>query len=342
MRHLRVLVLMHQELVPPASLEGLSHKEINEWRMEWDVLRALERLGHEVLPLGVGDELAPIRNARDEFQPHLAFNLLMHFHDAGVYDSAVVSYLELLKLPYTGCNPRGLFLAGDKALSKKILAYHRIRAPRFAAFPQGRKVRSTPARLQFPLFVKSMSEHASTGISQASIVRDLDALRERVEFIHRNVGTAAIAEEYIEGRELTIGVLGNQRLTVLPLWEWFFDSLPQGAAPIATSRAKWDPAYQKRVGIRTGPAAALPEGKEREIVRLARRIYRSLELSGFARIDLRLDAEDRVWVLEANPNPDLCAAEDFARGAQAIGIEYDQLVQKLLGLGLAYRPAWKG
>lgn len=342
MKKRRVLVLMHEELVPPASLEGLPEEEIGKWKMEFDVLAALRALGHEVLPIGVADELAPIRKAIAEFKPHICFNLLLHFHDAGVYDSAVVSWLELLKMPYTGCNPRGLLIAGDKALSKKVLAYHRIRVPRFAVFPRGRTVRTTPARLSYPLFVKSKSEHASTGISQASIVRDLDALRERVDFIHRNVGTAAIAEEYIEGREITIGVLGNQRLQTFPVWEMFFDDLPDRAPNIATSRVKWDRKYQRKIGLRTGQAEDLAPEKVAEITRMAKRIYRALDLSGYGRIDMRMDSDGRVFVLEANPNPDLCFGEDYADSAQVVGIGYEALVQKILGLGLRYRPAWMG
>lgn len=341
MKKRRILVLMHADLVPPASLEGLPESEINRWKMEYDVLATLEQLGHEVRALGVEDELRPIREAIATFQPHLCFNLLLHFHDAGVYDSAIVSWLELLKQPYTGCNARGLLLAGDKGLSKKVMAYHRIRVPRFVQFPLGRRPRKLPARLRFPLFVKSSVEHASTGISQASIVRDEAHLYERVDFVHRHVGTGAIAEEYIEGRELTIGVLGNQRLTAFPVWEMTFGSLPDGAPNIATSRVKWDKEYQKQVDLKTGLAKDLPDGAEAAITKTAKRIYRALDLSGYARIDMRMDDEGQVWVLEANPNPDLCFGEDFAESAELAGLGYGALLQRIVGLGESYVPAWK-
>lgn len=340
MKSRRVLVLMHEELLPPESLEGQKPEDIDRWKMEYDVLAALDKLGHDAVSVGVRDELGPIRKAIEAHQPHVAFNLLMHFHDAGVYDSALVSWLELVKQPYTGCNARGLLLAGDKALSKKVLTYHRIRVPRFATFPLRRAVRSVPKRLRYPLFVKSASEHSSTGIAQASIVRDFDALKERVEFIHRTVGTAAIAEEFIEGRELTIGVLGNQRLTTFPAYELHFDSLPEGTANIATSKVKWDRDYQKKLGVRTAPAK-LTDAQTRDFERLAKRIYRALDLSGYARIDFRLDAEEKIWVLEANPNPDLCFGEDFAESAEKAGIGYADLVQRIVTLGQSYEPAWK-
>ena len=342
MKRLRVLVMMHAELVPPESLEGHSKEEIIKWKMEYDVLSALEGLGHAVEVVGVEDDLKPIRLAMQRFRPEIVFNLLMHFHDEGIYDSAVVSWLELQKQHYSGCNPRGLLVANDKALCKKVLTYHRVRVPRFFTVPRGRSVSKPPHGIGFPLFVKSRSEHASTGIAQASIVRDAAKLAERVEFIHRNVGTAALCEEYVEGRELTIGVLGNQRLETSPVWEVFMDNLPDGAPNVYTSRVKWDQSYQKQIGLRTGPAEDLAEETAAKIDRVARRIYRALGLSGFARIDMRMDDEGKVWILEANPNPDLSFGEDFAEGFERRGYSYPQLIQKLLNLGLRYEAPWAG
>lgn len=340
MRRRRVLVLMHEDTLPPDSLEGLDEAEVHRIKAEYDVTWALEQLGHEVLKLGVKSELAPIRAAIEEFRPHLAFNLLLHFHDVVSYDSYVVSYLELLKTAYTGCNPRGLLLASDKALAKKILNWHRIRVPRFVLVRRGSRPR-VPKGADFPLFVKSAVEHASFGISQASIVKSPEALAERVEFVHGYTGTDAVVEEYIPGRELYVGVLGNQRLNVLPVWEMTFRELPDSTEPIATSRVKWNLEYQRKIGVETGPAGDLPAELEVEIARTARRIYRALGLSGYARIDLRLAQDGRVYVLEANPNPDLSLDEDLARSAQATGLEYPALIQRLLSLGLRYRPAWK-
>ncbi len=340
MKKLRVLVLMHQEFVPPESIDGLTEEEIHPFKMEYDVLRALEVLGHDVRPLAVADELAPIRAAIDEFQPHIAFNLLRFFHDIGIYDAHVVSYLELLKTPYTGSNPRGLLLASDKALSKKILSYHRIRVPTFHAFRRGSRI-AVPKKMAFPVIVKTVAEHASLGIAQASIVYDADSLRERVTFVHERLGTDAIAEQYIDGRELTVGAIGNQRLTTFPIWELSFESLPAGTEPIATARVKSDFKYQEKLGVKTARARGLSPAKESEIERMTKRIYRALDLSGFARIDLRMDAEERVYVLEANPNPDLCYGEDFAESAEAAGFGYEELIQKIVTLGRGYRPAWK-
>jgi D-alanine-D-alanine ligase len=339
-KRLRVLVLMHHDLVPPDSIEGLSPEEIHPFAMEYDVLHALAELGHETRGLGVQDELAPIREAIGSFRPHIVFNLLMHFHGIGIYDAYVVSYLELLRTAYTGCNPRGLLLANDKSVAKTLLSYHRIPTPRFFVVRRGRTPRP-PRRLAWPLFVKSAAEHSSTGIAQASVVHDPDSMAERVRFVHEHVGTDALVEEYVEGRELSVAVLGNQRLRTFPTWELRFTKLPEGTEPIATSKVKWDLRYQKRIGIEQGPAADLPEETAARVPRLARRVYRVLGLSGFARIDFRLAPDGRLVVLEANPNPDLCHDEDFADSAKADGLAYPELLQRLLGLGLRYAAPWK-
>jgi D-alanine-D-alanine ligase len=335
MKRLRVLALMHEDLVPPADPGDADLLGV-PWKTEYDVVVTLRDLGHEVRALGVRSDLAVIREAIEAWKPHVAFNLLEEFDGVAVYDQNVVAYLELLRVPYTGCNPRGLMLSRDKALSKKILAYHRIPCPDFAVFPQGRAPRR-PARLGFPLIVKSITEDASRGISQASVVESDDRLRERVAFMHDSVGTGAIAEEYIDGRELYVGVLGNRRLRVFPVWELRMDKLPEDARPIATQRVKWSRAYQKKHGITWGEARDLPPDSAVRVQSLARRVFRALGLSGYARIDLRLDARGRPWVLEANPNPEIAYGEEFAESAERAGLGYEALLQRILGLGLRWR-----
>ncbi len=340
MKKLRILVLVHDDLVPPASKEGHSDREIANWATEYDVVQGLKELGHDVRIVGVRSDLGVIRAAFEEYQPHVAFNLLVAFHDVAVYDMHVVSYLELLKKPYTGCNPRGLMLARDKGLSKQVLAAHRIRSPKFRVFPQGRRPRK-PFPLQYPVVVKSVNEEASLGISHASLVTSDDKLIERVTFMHESFGVDVIAEQYVEGRELYIGVLGHERLQTLPIWELPFDQLPEGTPHIATAKLKWDVGYQKKYNIDTRRAEGLTAEQEAEIAHLAKRIYHALRLTGYGRIDLRMTPEGRIYVLEANPNPDLKRTEDFAASASAGGVEYPALLQRILTLGLSYRVEWK-
>ncbi|MCW5729246.1 MAG: ATP-grasp domain-containing protein [Alphaproteobacteria bacterium] len=341
MKRLRVLVLMHPDLLPPDTLEGYGEQEINAWKTEYDVVSTLRASGHDVRPLGVQDELKPIREAIEEWHPHVVFNLLEQFHGETAYDQNVASYLELLRIPYTGCNPRGLMLARGKDLAKKLLHYHRIPVPAFAVYPKGRKVRR-PARLGLPLIVKSLSEDASVGIAQASLVDSDEKLEERVSFIHERIGTDAIAEQYIEGRELYVGVLGNERLRVLPVWELVFGSLAPGASRIATERVKHDPEYQERRGILQGPAEGLGPELTARIQRMARRICRTLALDGYSRIDFRLAADGTPYFLEANPNPEIARREEFAEAALHDGLDYPALLNRILALGISRSAARAG
>ena len=253
-------------------------------------------------PLGLRDELAPLGRAIRDFQPHVVFNLLEEFRGLTAFDYHVVAFLELNGVAYTGCNPRGLLLARDKALSKKIVHYHRVRTPRFASFSRGRKVR--PLRgIDYPVIVKSLVEEASYGIAQASVVYDDAALVERVRFIHERVGGDALAEEYIDGRELTLAVLGNRRLETFPVWEMTFAKLPEigkdrhlfGRRLHAGSQLQEVP----EGALRVGPALLVVGGLAARVDRARRERERPLpdvtEPGGHARRHLgRLELVGRV------------------------------------------------
>jgi len=335
----RVLVLVHETLVPPDDVTGFTDQQIDEWRTEYDVISSLRAMGHEIKVLGLGDNLAELRATILDWKPDIAFNLLEEFQGIVTYDQYVVAFLELMRLPYTGCNPRGMMISRDKVLSKQILSYHRIASARYALLPRKRRYQQ-PRKLKFPLFVKSATEDASLGISQASIVSDAARLRERVEFIHQQTSSDALVEEYIEGREIYIGVMGNERLTTFPVWELNFGTLPD-LMSIATRKVKWDRKYQQRHGIGTGPALDLPPAMPQRLAFLARRIYRALSLSGYARIDLRLKPDGSVYVLEANANPNLAQTEDFATSALSAGVGYDVVLQRIMQYGENYEAAWR-
>ena len=333
-KKLRVIVLCQEKLIPPDSLEGYTEKQILDWKTEYDVIQALKGMGHEVYTVALSNELGAIHVAIDDYRPHVAFNLIEEFDGYALYDQHVVSYLELKGQKYTGCNPRGLMLARDKALSKKILAYHRIPVPQFAVFPYNRRVRR-PARLKFPLLVKSATAEGSLGISQASVVRSDEKLAERVEFIHRTIYSDAIAEQYIEGREIYVGLAGNRRVQTFAPWEHRLENLPDGAHNIATYRVKWDPEYQRNVGFSDGPADLPPE-LARRLEHLSKRIYRILMLSGYARLDYRLTPDGRFYLLEANPNANVARDDYFSDSAKKSGLDYERLLQKLMTLGMSY------
>lgn len=333
----RILVLVHPDCVPPDSIDGLSDEAIAAFKTEFDVIATLRNMGHRVRVLGVSHDLSVIRKAVEDAKPYVVFNLLEEFAGVGVFDTHVAAYLEALRVPYTGCNPRGLMLAHNKGLAKMVCRYHRIPVPAFHVFPIGQRKVAPPKRLAYPLIVKSLTEEGSVGISQASLVNDHAALEERVRFIHRAIGTDAIVERYIDGREIYVGVLGNQRLQTLPIWEMDFSGLPDRAPRIATTKLKWDEDYQKKIKLNTGPATNLPDGLDAKLPRLAKRAYRALQLSGYARMDFRVTDAGQVYLLEANPNPQLMYGEDFAESADCGGINYEKLLSRIVSLGRRYR-----
>jgi D-alanine-D-alanine ligase len=336
-KKLRVIMLADESLLPAGDLKDYSEKQRELRKTEFDVRDAIEELGHEVFSIGVSDDLSTIRGAIDAHKPDIVFNLVEEFAGIGHFDQHVVSYLELRKQAYTGCNPRGLTLARDKALTKKILAYHGLKVPEFAIFAKRRPTKR-PESLAFPLFVKSLTEEGSVGISDASIVHGDEKLMERVKFIHRTTDTTALAEQFIEGREIYVGVMGNDRVTVLPPWEFVMTKKEDGAPLIASGRAKWDPEYQRQVGLKTGPAR-LSKKMQAKLADLSKEIYRLLGMSGYARLDYRVTEDGDAYLLEANPNPQIAKDEDFALSAKYVGINYPALIEQLIQFGMKYAPS---
>ena len=236
MKKLRVMMVVHYTLVPPDDLKDDKDPRMEKFRTEYDVKNALLKLGHEVQVVGVYDDLAPIRKMNEEWKPHIVFNLLEDFAGNSAFDYYVVSYFEMMRIPYTGCNPRGLLLARDKALTKMILTYHRISTPDFDVFRLGRKI-SRRRKFSYPLIVKSLTEEGSVGIAKASYVENETQLRERVALIHEKLNGDAIAEQYIDGREFYVTVLGNAKLDVLPIRELVFGNAEPGTPQMATYRS---------------------------------------------------------------------------------------------------------
>jgi len=340
MKRSRVLVVLHPSLMPPDSLEGQDPKAIEEWRTEFDVIQTLKASGHEVRALGVLDTITELRTTIADWQPDVVFNLLEEFDGIVSYDQHVTAFLEMLRQPYTGCNPRGLLLSRDKALCKQVFAWHRISTPQFQVFRRGQRV-SIPRRMRYPLFVKSSTDDASLGIAQASVVTDAAHLKERIEFVLEQHKSDVLVEEYIEGRELYVGMLGNQRVTCFPVWELNFGSMGDSGSAIATRKVKWDAKYRARYGIDSAPARDLPAGADAQLVKLSRRIFHALGLTSYARIDFRMKADGSIYALEANANPHLARNEDFACAAAAAGRDYPALLDSIVKLGLTYPAQWR-
>lgn len=330
----KVLVLFDTAGTPPADQDFSEFLKTRDWATEAKIIQSLKALGHEVRMLGIWDEAGIIIEEIKAHQPDVVFNLTEHFNEVSAYDRNVAGLLEMMDVPYTGASPTGLTLCKNKGMTKELLSYHRIRVPNFAIFTPGSTIRR-PRRLKFPLFIKPLKEEASYGISRDSFVESDDAFEERVKFIHERMKQEAIAEEYIEGREIYASIMGNDRLTVFPLREVVFQEIPEGQPRFATFKAKWDDAYRERWGIENIFARPLLDGVEQRIGRICKSVYRALRIRGYGRIDLRLTPENEVVILEANPNPSLDPIDEFAQSAHKAGLSYEQMTQRILNLALA-------
>lgn len=332
-KKLKVLTLF--DAVEPTTLNQDLGPELKtgDWKTEAAVLTALDELGYPHEQLAIFDDLDLLRQKLQTFSPDVIFNLADQFRNNRAFDQHIVSFLAMHEIPFTGCGATGLTLCKHKGISKKILSYHRIHTPDFVIIPRGKRI-ARPKRLRFPILVKPLKEEASYGISQASFVETDEQFRERVTFLHENTDNDVIAEEYIEGRELYVSLIGNHRLQVFPVRELVFREVPPDEPKIATYKAKWDEAYRERWGLENRFAENLEPTLVRHIESVCKRIYHLLTIDGYARVDLRLNAQNELYFIEANPNPILAPDEDFAQSALKAGVAYPQLIDRIARLGL--------
>ena len=333
-KKLNVLVLFDGVQPTPIDADLSEEMKTEEWETEANVMKALGELGHNAEHLAIFDDVDLVRQKMESFQPDVLFNLVEQFKNNPGFDQNVVSLLEMLGVPFTGCGSTGLTLCKHKGISKKILGHHGIPTPNFLVIPRGQRI-GGPGKLKFPILVKPVKEEASYGISRASFVETDEAFRERVGFIHEKYKSDAIAEEYIQGRELYVSIMGNVKLTVFPIRELVFKEVPPNEPRIATYKAKWDEKYRKRWGLEGQFAQNLDAALVKEIEKMCKDIYRLLTIDGYARIDLRLTAENKPYFIEANPNPHLATDEDFAQSALNTGLKYPELIQALIRLGMS-------
>ncbi len=338
---MKILVLfdVHRTVAPDETFSVRSLRREEEKPTEADVLACLRKLEHEVETLAVFDDVKVVFERIDAFKPDVVFNLCETFFSDRAHEPNIPALLDLMKVPYTGAGPDALMLCKDKALAKKLLAYHKVRVARFVVSSRERPLKRL-GKFAYPAFVKPIGEESSDGIAKASLAKNENEAIERARFLHDRFESDALIEEYVDGRELYVGVLGNKRLTVFPPREIFFGEPPAGedAPRFATAKAKWDDGYRKKWKIRNGPAGPLPPGVERKLADVARKVYRILHIRGLGRLDVRLTAEGEIVVIEANPNPSLAKEDDFAQSAAQVGITYEALIQKLLENAIR----WKG
>jgi D-alanine-D-alanine ligase len=310
-------------------------KEVAAWKddepeMEYQIADALRQRGHEVTLIGVKNDLEYLVRCLDELHPELVFNAAEAFHGNASLEYMVPGLLEAEGYRYTGSPPMALLVSRNKAMSKKVLAWHGIRVPRFVTWRPGERI-APPAELPFPLIVKPLQSDASVGIAHASVVQEADALRERVVLVHERFHQPAIAEEFVDGRELYVSLLGNgDELDILPITELVFDRGTPAAERIATKHAKWNEGYRARRGIRNVFARPLARATRARIEEICRAAFRSLWLRDYARLDVRLAPDGEVWVLEANANPFISYGHDMAHAAEKAGMDYYHFIQRLV------------
>jgi len=307
--------------------EDADYKQAVEAKVEeaeYDVARALMAKGHDVLMVGVAEELEPVLERLAKFEPKIVFNGCEAFRGHARHEYGLAAVLEMHGYRYTGSSPTALLVARNKSLTKKILAYHG-----FAECHQGEKpVR--PSELRFPLIVKPLLEDASVGIAQASVVENDEDLAERVKFIHEKFRQAAIVEELIEGRELYVGLVGNEKVQLLPIIEMTFGEADDGEHRIATYKAKWDEEYRKRKKIKNVFAKGLSDELTAKIGDICTSAFHALWLQDYGRVDLRLTHDDEVYVLEVNPNPFVAFEHEMANAAEKAGMGYDDFIQRIV------------
>jgi len=334
-RKYKVLMLFHTTTPTPRGYDYAEEfADPDNMYTENDVYQALLANNYEVRLLGLFNDIRPLLEEIAEFKPDVIFNLVEVFNNQAQWDKNVAALLEMLGIPYTGARADALFICNNKALSKKILRFHRLRVARFQVFYQGHRI-WRPKIIKLPAIIKPLCEEASRGISQASVVDSDEGFSERIKFIHDNMQMDAIAEEYIDGRELYVGVMGTKRLQVLPPREMKFGQLSDEEPRIATYKAKWDDDYRERWNIRSEFAGKLANGVWERIQDSCKRAYRALNIRSYLRFDIRVTPEGRVYIIEPNANPCIARIDEFAQAAEKIGLSYNQLIRRIVTMALA-------
>jgi D-alanine-D-alanine ligase len=296
------------------------------------VAKALEAGEHEVSILGIHRDVTRLIRGIEEAKPDLVFNLCESFGDVLFGAVGVVGVLDLLGVRYTGGGPGEFYLQQDKALTKKLLAFEKIRYPDFAVFSQDADL-ETGGNLRMPLFVKPLRQDASIGIESNALVTSTLDMMKRILEIHDKINDCALVEEYIEGRELYVGVLGNQMPRAFPPLEMDFSGLPEGAPRIATGRAKWVKRSAEYKGTKV-VVAELPDEVRARVQKVALDAYRALRVRDYGRVDLRLTPTGDIYVLEVNASCYLEKASEFATAAKVDGMGYTVLVNEIVDLAV--------
>ena len=314
---------------PEKPARGKRRKKKLEKADRVEIFEALGKLGHEPF-YQVLDGAEKTLVALAKWDADLVFNLTESYAGDDTKDMNIAAYLELLDCRYTGAGPHAMYLAQDKALAKKIFAFHGIKTPFFATSYRGKLDHSHD--ISFPLIVKPTSEDGSIGIDQGSFVESVKELMERIHYIQEEFDSPALIEEYIEGREIYAAILGNENPEVLPLVELDLSKLPKGTPKIAGKEVKWETDTEAYKVTKSAPAEDLDEATTKRLSETALSAYQALKLRDYGRVDMRLSKKGEVFVIEANPNPWLASSAEFAMAAKKAGRNYTELIAEIVDL----------
>lgn len=334
MKSLKVLLLFDLS-INLSREEYADYWHTPDWKTERDVRNTLIKLGHEVIPLGIYDDIEPFIKIVKDQKPDLVFNMSEAFSGKRNFEPNLTALMELVGVPFTGAGPMSLQICKDKGLTKSILGYHEISTPKFLVAKKSRPFPLSALRkFPFPAFIKPLQLESSEGIAQMSYAANEKEALARVKYIHDKLGVDAIVEEFIDGREVYVSILGNDKLSVFPARELFFKQVPDNEPKFATFKSKWDREYRKKWGIDSGWVNELPESTQKKLNDVCKKIYRLLNIQGFGRIDLRIRGEE-IYFIEANPNPSIAKKEDYALSANKAGVEYEELISRIVSLSLS-------
>jgi D-alanine-D-alanine ligase len=317
---------------PEKPVRKVRRKKKKEKHDREEIFEALGKLGYEP-SYHVLDGRSQSLTALARVEADLVFNLTESYAGDDTKDMNIAAYLDLLDRPYTGGGPHALYLAQDKALAKKIFAFHGIKTPYFATSYRGKLDHSHD--ISFPLIVKPTSEDGSIGIDASSVVDSVKELMEKIHYIHEEFDSPALIEEYIEGREIYASILGNENAEVLPLVELDLSKLPEGTPRIASTEVKWEKETEAYKVTKPAPVEDLVEATVKRLSETALAAYQALKLRDYGRIDMRLSKKGEVFVIEANPNPWLWTGAEFVMAARKAGRSYTQLIGEIVDLARA-------
>ncbi|MGB2867256.1 MAG: ATP-grasp domain-containing protein [Bacteroidota bacterium] len=320
----------HSEVVAGSAKENVDLSEIGVLEEREHVEQALKEVGYKTSIFNMNGDLRRLIKFVEEKEPDIVFNLCESVGNESIHEMHVAGVYELLGVPYTGAGAFALGTCLNKVRTKEILSHHKILNSRFAYFKNVNEIGIDDLDLRFPLIVKPSHEDASVGIENESIVDSIAALRKRVRYIFQNFDQPALVEEYIEGRELNVAIMGNKRPIILPISEIDFSKLPANYHKIVTYNAKWVEGTEEFVGTVGVCPADLPQDVERKIKEISLKAYRLMGLRDYGRIDIRLDKTNTPYVLEVNPNPDISDSAGFARSARAYGMSFHDVISKIV------------